>query len=434
MIRWIQWVAGCCFLMLVAWGGPSEQTLPLDETLARRSLERALICLATYDREQEAEVVGWQGPDYQFGGYDFREGSMGLHASVYQRTTEDGGQEAVMAFRGTEPDQMNDWLTDLSNFLGLVPEAYVEGGKFAQAAQVLIGRDGTKSFSLTGHSLGGGLASYSALLLGQKATCFGSAALGEGVQEILWKEANPKAAKPETLVLHVFKQDDLVPKLTAATGRHYGAVATPALRSPPDYIGLRTPEEKAAYLLVSGFLSHKWLRAGVKVAGTQIMEGHGIDQYIAGLTYLISPPGDFSPAGEWTSKGSFFDITSTETRFRFCRNGRFTVINDFKFFEIARRRTNDSGVWEFRPPNLLMTVPHVAKMTYQLVSGDGAQAVVWRRISIKPDLSDKDSSGTPAELITAKMIGAVLNRMEGKTVDWMKTSPSLLHDNPIPQP
>ena len=189
-----------------------------------------------------------------------------------------------------------------------------------------------------------------------------------------------------------------------------------------------------AYLVVSGFLSHKWLRTGAKVASTQILEGHGIDQYIAGLTYLISPPGRFSPAGEWTSKGSFFDVTTTETRFRFCQNGRFTVINDFKFFEIARQRTNDSGVWEFRPPDLAMTVPHVAKMTYQLVSGDGAQAVVWRRISIKPDLPANDSSGAPAELLAAKLIGVVLHRMEGKTVAWTKASPCLPPDNLLPPP
>jgi hypothetical protein len=396
------------------------------------------MCLAIYDLDKDAEVTGWNGPAYQFGGYDFREGPMGLHAGVYDRVAPGGGHEAVLTFRGTDVDQASDWLTDLSNFWGLVPGAYLEAGKFAQAANAVTRREGCQSFSLTGHSLGGGLASYAALLIGTKATCFGSGALGSGMQEVLWQEASSRVADADSFVVHIFKEDDVVPPLTATNGRHFGAIATPLLRSPPNYTGLSSPEEKLGYLVVSGFLTRKWLKAGAKVAMAQIMEGHGMDQYIAGLTHLISPPGTFSPAGEWLSKGSFFDITSTETRFRFCRTGRFTLINDIKLLELAQQYTNDSGNWDFQPPHLHMTVPGLARMTYQLTAGDGSQQIEWRRLKMEPDTSSVESATTPeqrnAAIVGAKMIGLFLKGMEGKTVIWTKVPPSTLPAEAPSQP
>ena len=434
--RWILLVLFC--LKMAGLSASAELTIPLDEKLAKLSLDRALICLATYDRDGAAEVVGWKGPFYQFGDYYLSDGQSGLHAGVYERTGQGMAREAVLAFRGTEPDQINDWLTDFSNFAGLVPEAYMEGAKSAQIVRIMTRKNGVESLSLTGHSLGGGIASYSALMLRLRATCFGSAALGEGLQRVLWQEASPQTGFSENLVMHIFKQDDIVPILTASTGRHFGVIAVPSLRSPPDYTGIRTPEEKLAYLLVSGMISEKWLKSAGKVAMTHIMEGHGIDQYIAGLTYLISPPGQFSPAGEWTSKGSFFDITSNESRFRFCRNGRFTVINDFKFMELVRQQTNDSGEWHFQHPSLHMRIPGVARMTYVLQKGDGVQSVVWRRSAMKSDPPELDSLKSKAEkdsaVLTAGIMGAILKNMEGKTVNWSKSQPRLYPDNTTPPP
>jgi hypothetical protein len=432
-------------IILAAWvlAGPTASAssgspqVKLDEALARRSLDSALMCLAVYNSDKEAEVTGWNGPAHQFGGYDFREGTMGLYAGVYDRSTPAGGREAVLAYRGTEVHQMDDWLTDLSNFWGLVPDAYIDAGKFAQAARAVTQREGCQSFSLTGHSMGGGLACYAALLIKAKATCFGSAALGEGMQEVLWKEAAPHTEEAGYYVLHVFKEDDMVPPLTASNGRHLGSIAVPMLRSPPGYNGLRSPEEKLGYLVVSGYLTHKWIKVGAKVAATQIAEGHGIDQYIAGLTNLITPPGTFCPAGEWVSKGSFFDLTSTETRFRFCRNGNFFLMNDVKFLELPRQHINYSGNWEYQQPYLHMTVPGVADMTYLLLAGNAEQSIEWRRFKMAPDLPRAESATTPEKqksvMIVAKMIEVVMKRMEGKTVIWKKSPPSLLPIEPAPR-
>lgn len=396
-------------------------TVELNEPLARKCLDHALLCLASYDSDGDAEVIGWDGPNNRYGGYNLNDDFLGLHAAVYKRTNKSGEREAVMAFRGT--DEPIDWVMNLQNYVGLVPDAYVQAATFAQAASALAKGERIESFSFTGHSLGGGLANYCALLFNRGATCFGSAAIGSGLQKILWNETSGHAFDPSRIV-HVIKQDDLVPVLTDRTGKHYGTIALPKLNSPKDYAKNKSIEEKLTYFAISGFVTRKWLRSGKEVAMSEIMEGHGIDQYIAALANLINPPGRFSPDGEWVSKGSFFDVSSNEARFRFCRNGSFKVINDLKFFEIVRQRTNDSGTWDYHPPDLNMTIPGLARMNYRLTKGDGDQVAVWTRVSMKPDMPPPGQNATPSEQLTAATLELIFRRMEGKTIDWQRISPT----------
>lgn len=407
----------------------ADPTLRLDqnETLARKCLDCALLCLASYDSDGDAEVLGWDGPDNRYGGYNLNDDFLGLHAAVYKRTNPSSGErEAVMAFRGT--DETYDWVTNLQNILGLVPDVYAEAATFAQAASASAEKEITENkidlFSFTGHSLGGGLASYCALLFNKKATCFASTALGKGLQKAIWDQTSNRASNPAALVLHVFKKDDPVPVVTATTGKHFGTIALPKLESPAGYAKTKSLEEKLGYFAVSGFITRKWLHAGKEAAMAEIMEGHGMDQYIAALANLISPAGRFSPDGEWVSKGSFFDVSSNEARFRFCRNGRFKIINDFKFFEIVRQRTKDSGTWEYNAPDLLMTIPGLVRMKYRLTSGDGNQVIVWRRVSMKPDMPPPGKDSTPGEQLSAATLELILRRMEGKSIDWQRTPPT----------
>lgn len=419
-------------IIIVVLGAPLGRSAPptvkLDQILARKCLDYALLCLASYDTDGDAEVLGWDGPDNRYGGYNLNDDVLGLHAAVYNRTNASSGErEAVMAFRGT--DEKFDWVTNLQNFVGLVPDAYAEAATFAQAASALAGNEQTEkkidSFSFTGHSLGGGLASYCALLFNRKATCFGSAAVGKDLQKIIWDETSHRASDPAALVLHVFKNYDPVPLITETTGKHYGTIAQPKLERPLDYAKTKSLEEKLGYIAVSGLITRKWLHSGKEAAMAQILEAHGIDQYIAALANLISPPGSFSPDGEWLSQGSFFDVSSTETRFRFCRNGHFKVINDLKFFELVSQKTNDSGTWEYKAPNLHMTIPGLARMTYRFEKGDGDQVVVWTRASMKPDMPSPVKDSSPGEQLTAATLGLILHRMEGKTIDWQRTTLTL---------
>ncbi|MEO8614387.1 MAG: hypothetical protein ABI600_04545 [Luteolibacter sp.] len=398
-----------------------------NQPLARKCLDLALLCLASYDSDGDAEVLGWDGPDNHYGGYNLNDDFLSLHAAVYKRTNANSGErEAVMTFRGT--DQTYDWVTNLQNFVGLIPDAYAEAATFAQAASALAEKEETEkkidSFSFTGHSLGGGFASYCALLFSRNATCFGSAAVGKGLQKIIWDETSGRSIDPASLVLHVIKKDDLVPVTTEITGKQYGTIVFPKLESPIAYTKTKSLGEKLGYIAISGLITHKWLHSGEEAAMAQIMEGHGIDQYIAALANLVSPPGRFSPDGEWLSKGSFFDVSSNEVHFRFCRNGHFKVINDFKFFEIVRQTTNDSGTWEYNAPDLHMIIPGLARMTYRLKKGDGDHVAVWERVSMKSDMNSPATDASPGGKLAAAALDLILHRMEGKTIDWQRTPPT----------
>ena len=79
-----------------------------------------------------------------------------------------GTNKTVVAFRGTEPDKLQDWATDIQRSKINHPFGKVHRGFDAALAQVwgdianrLLGKDVT-SFYLTGHSLGGALATEAA--------------------------------------------------------------------------------------------------------------------------------------------------------------------------------------------------------------------------------------------------------------------------------
>lgn len=407
-------------LLLTISHGWSEYRVPLRGELAATCLDHALLCMAIYDSEGDAYVIGWNGPIYEVGGLDFRKGPGGLNAGVYTRPSRQANGEAdvVLAFRGSEATDMADWLTNLQNFWGLVPDAHLTAGRFAQAAWLMTSNDGKRRFSATGHSLGGGLASYSALLVAERGYCFGSAALGPGTQEVLWREASPATTRAPSLVTHVFKTDDVVPVLSALNGRHFGAIGDPLLSRPANYAGAHSQEEMLAYLLLAGAATGKWYKHGATAAGTWVKEGHGIDHYVAGLCALVTPSGGVDPVGEWESGSSFYDLTSSRSHFRFHRNGTMSLINDLKFLDLPGEKFNASGYWEYAHPHLKMHLPGLARMTYRAAGGDGIRVVQWHRQQMDADVRPVEGASPEAVALVGGISHLVLKSMEGKTIQW----------------
>jgi len=416
-----------CLLLALTCPMLRAQTAVMDGELARRLLDPALMCLAVYT---DAEVSGWNGPQFEMQGFDFREGPGGLHAGVYEREQDPSRSSGrmILAYRGTEPGAKDDWLTDLSNFFGLAPEAYLEAVKWAQAARCKAQQSGMNDIVLTGHSLGGGLACFAALELGIPGSGFGSAALGEGLQKILKDDVPQNLARANGLVTHAFMQDDPVPPLTALSGTHPGLVPRPLLTPRQDYARLRSPVEKAAFWAVAGLLTHKWMAATSRTLKEHVAESHGIDFYIASLAALIAPPGQFDPCGQWSSKGSFFDLSSTHTQFLLSQNGRLQLLNEITLLNKFHRNLSDAGEWDFRHPLLTMRIRGLGVLTYELVAGEGGQVSQWKRIKLVPDTSKIESATTDharqAASITASLIAAAMKTMEGKTVMWQRVPPS----------
>jgi filamentous hemagglutinin family protein len=102
--------------------------------------------------------------------------STGFSAALYNING-----KIVVAFAGTDPnfvgryiDFANDAFNDLLNFAGLSSPQYAFAVQFAQAVAQSYGAD---NVTLTGHSLGGGLAAYAGSTLGIHAVTFNPAGI-----------------------------------------------------------------------------------------------------------------------------------------------------------------------------------------------------------------------------------------------------------------
>ena len=102
---------------------------------------------------------------------DFEMGN-GFRAVLLQ-----GGDKYVLAFAGTNFTSLPDWQNNIQQAFGLQSAQYDAAVKLAND---LSARIGLGNLELTGHSLGGGLATVAAGVTGRVATTFASAPISNG--------------------------------------------------------------------------------------------------------------------------------------------------------------------------------------------------------------------------------------------------------------
>lgn len=112
----------------------------------------------------------------------------GFDAAFYEN-----GTELVLAFAGTDAKSGADWATDILQGWGRIPAQYHAGLALAQEARIQY----PSPLICTGHSLGGGLATYAGLRVTASAMGsstpslprsvwhYNASALGEGCQDVL---------------------------------------------------------------------------------------------------------------------------------------------------------------------------------------------------------------------------------------------------------
>jgi hypothetical protein len=100
----------------------------------------------------------------------------GFRAEIYLPDPAILGKDAkpVLVFKGTDSDKNEDWLNNARQGAGMQSDYYDRAMELALAVKQFKGQGG---FEITGHSLGGGLASAASAVTGAPATTFNSAGL-----------------------------------------------------------------------------------------------------------------------------------------------------------------------------------------------------------------------------------------------------------------
>ncbi len=100
---------------------------------------------------------------------DFHDPDSGFDAAVYR---EAGTGRIIIAYRGTEADSMRDWRTNAGQGVGMDMEQYRRAATLARAIRRAYP---DAPMEITGHSLGGGLATLASAATGIPATTFNAA-------------------------------------------------------------------------------------------------------------------------------------------------------------------------------------------------------------------------------------------------------------------
>jgi hypothetical protein len=166
--------------------------------------------------------------------------STGFRAAIYQ----DGKGDYVLAFKGTSG--LNDWKADATQALGLNTAQYDQAVALATKAKAAFGNN----LVLTGHSLGGGLASTASVITDTPAVTFNAAGVNDATLQRLAPEGNVSAMKQaanDGLVRRYAVQGDVL------TGEQQTGLARGLI---PPAIGheiqLRDPNKPAWYLEAPG--------------------------------------------------------------------------------------------------------------------------------------------------------------------------------------
>lgn len=194
----------------------------VDAQLAKEILDYALLSQAIYDQGTAKFKVpdGWgvSNPRSLSSPLDLKDTAFtnlgnGFKAGVFVK-----GKTLVVVFEGTTGSFPfgKDWRTDVLAFIGANPKQYQTATDYVGRIIALAGRD--FDIVLTGHSLGGGLASYAALRHGTNAIVFNAAGIGNGL----------RAAVSENLERQhlLIRSVNLVGDPVSALGKQVGAIYT----------------------------------------------------------------------------------------------------------------------------------------------------------------------------------------------------------------
>jgi uncharacterized Zn-binding protein involved in type VI secretion len=149
---------------------PGEERDRLNAAADRLSqnntaMERARLAQDVYNDDPNSAPEGWR----RLNSYS---SDTGFYAAAYQSEI-DG--TVVLAFRGTEPSTWQDWVLGNTQGAGIPAPQYTQAVNLSRTLHEQYG----DNFEVTGHSLGGGLASAGAMATGAPGTTFNASGIAE---------------------------------------------------------------------------------------------------------------------------------------------------------------------------------------------------------------------------------------------------------------
>lgn len=183
----------------------------------------------------------------------------------------------AFAIAGT--DEIGDIASDWQLFIGRMPDQYrVARSAYLAAGQLIFNLGG---MYLTGHSLGGGLASMLAKEHGDPVVTFNAPGMARAFADLKHREPGLSTARDEDRkVLHICSHFDLVSR---GTGAHMGG------KDSVRRLSTKTPKTAATAgsvllgVATSVFTGPLAVGAGVVAAAVGIVEGHSIRRLVSAL-------------------------------------------------------------------------------------------------------------------------------------------------------
>lgn len=130
----------------------------------------------------------------------------GFQAAIYG----DGHGDYVLAFAGTDFKSIADWRANVGQGLGLQTAQYRQAEVLAQDAKEAFGNN----LAITGHSLGGGLASAASLATGTPAVTFNPAGLSDQtLRDLGFSPNQERAIASDGLIRRYDTQHDILTNL-----------------------------------------------------------------------------------------------------------------------------------------------------------------------------------------------------------------------------
>jgi surface antigen len=222
-------------------GIAAKSSLLVDANLAKEVLDYALLSNAVYDfgTPKYVPVPNWKVINPATLSLNeqqtvFSDPVNGFRAQVYVN-----GRKLAIVFEGTT--QIVDWSTDIAAWLGAPPGQYQDALDFVGG---IVAATGAKyDVVLTGHSLGGGLATYAALYYGKKAVVFNPAGLGGGLRSKIPKD---NFAQQTSLVSSIDVDGDPVSAFHKQVGVIYTLVIPKSWIGKGDFVDVRSQVGVAA--------------------------------------------------------------------------------------------------------------------------------------------------------------------------------------------